>query len=411
MPVPVLLATLSSVPLFASRPFLTAFLTALTARFGPALPWIGSLDVVEALAATPDWFRAPFFLVLLGSLAVLELAATRSSEARELLGGVERVVQAVVPMVVAFAWTHPGAGTAEAVTGGITSLANLWPVGVAAGSVAVGSVRRGALAWTGEVDPDSRLGLNSLRAFVEDVWVLTSFLFLVVFPALALVAMAAAVAALWAVRRVVRTREERRRVPCASCRTPIHAHALVCPHCRTEVAVPRAVGLFGQSLERPAAAREDHAFRLAFRHRCRVCASPSDARTIDRRCPVCGSVAFESSEDFTRYVRRIDTRVPGTLLTASLLGAVPLVGLVPALLVGHCALVTGVRGWVPALARWRTRWWIRLLHVLVLFLQPVPVVGALVMPLLCATSYGAWRSAALRSAEACPPVPAGSPVS
>ena len=43
------LYTLSSVPIFASRPFLAAFVTALLARFGTELPVIGDHSVLLAL--------------------------------------------------------------------------------------------------------------------------------------------------------------------------------------------------------------------------------------------------------------------------------------------------------------------------------------------------------------------------
>jgi hypothetical protein len=275
--------------------------------------------------------------------------------------------------------------------GAAGALARWWPVGVAAGTFAVGGLRHAALGWTVELDADAQLGLGSFRAYVEDVWVLSAFLFLVVFPALALVLVLAALGALLAMRGAVRAREERRRVACASCARPIHAHALACPHCSQEVEAPREVGLFGQSLVRPAPERARHAFRLAFRHRCPTCAARLESRDPFRACGACGRPPFADRAAFGSYLDGADARLVPTLLVVAALGAVPLVGLVPGLLYGRLALISGVRAWVPALERWRTRWWLRILHVLVLFLQPVPVLGALILPLLTVTGYRAWR--------------------
>src|SRR5688500_10368073 len=60
---------LGSAPLFAARPFLAAFLTALVARFGTSFPFVGDSDAVRALSAAPEWFTNSTCLLVLGVLA------------------------------------------------------------------------------------------------------------------------------------------------------------------------------------------------------------------------------------------------------------------------------------------------------------------------------------------------------
>ena len=49
MSLPGFLYTLASVPMFASRPFLAAFFTALLAKFGIHVPWLKDNEIIVAL--------------------------------------------------------------------------------------------------------------------------------------------------------------------------------------------------------------------------------------------------------------------------------------------------------------------------------------------------------------------------
>ena len=66
-----ILFSLGSAPLFAARPFLAAFVTALLARFGTDIPWLGGREVIQALSHAPHWFTSNTALAVLGVLGVL----------------------------------------------------------------------------------------------------------------------------------------------------------------------------------------------------------------------------------------------------------------------------------------------------------------------------------------------------
>ena len=60
-----ILYSLASVPMFASRPFLAAFVTAILARFGHDIPWLRDHEVIHALSRSPEWFTSTWTLLLL----------------------------------------------------------------------------------------------------------------------------------------------------------------------------------------------------------------------------------------------------------------------------------------------------------------------------------------------------------
>lgn len=85
MSLPLFLQGLGSVGVFASRAFLPAFVTALLLRSGPHAPWLDHAGLLPQVRDVPTWFTSDAALVVLGLLAILELVAERSPEARTVL--------------------------------------------------------------------------------------------------------------------------------------------------------------------------------------------------------------------------------------------------------------------------------------------------------------------------------------
>jgi hypothetical protein len=153
------------------------------------------------------------------------------------------------------------------------------------------------------------------------------------------------------------------------------------------------VGVFGQAKAIPAADPARHVFDLVARKRCPVCATRLPKQLVRQACPTCGKVTFESTAEFERYLDVLARRLPRTLLVSSALGAIPLVGLVPGVVYYRLNLVAGLRAYLPPLRGCATRWLVRGLHLAVIVLQPVPLLGAVVLPLLCWSTYWIYRRA------------------
>lgn len=395
------LYTLSSVPIFASRPFLAAFATALLARFGTALPWIGDHALVVALDASPAWFESGACLVVLGVLAALELASAKSEDLRQLLGQADALVKGAVAALVALAVIDGGtAETVRAIQKAGLSFESTWALVVGGATWAAAGLRRAVVELVVDADPGDDVGLQSVLAWAESAWAVLGLLFLVVFPLAALVLSALTTLGIWLVRRRAEAREERSKVPCAACGTPLRPHATRCHVCRREVEAPRAVGVFGQPKERPAGDRARHAFDLVARKRCPDCAGRLGERAVQQACATCGKVTFASPAEFERYLDVLAARLPRTLLVSAALGAIPLLGVVPGVVYYRLNLVSGLRGYIPPLRGCTTRWVVRLIHVLVVVVQPIPLVGAAALPVLCWSTYVIYRRSLIGRARA-----------
>lgn len=393
MTLPAILYTLSSVPIFASRPFLAAFVTALLARFGTSLPWIGDTSIVLALSGSPAWFQSTTCLVVLGFWAALEVLSAKSPEARQVLEQVDGLVKTAVAMLVALAVIDSDtAKTIGAIQKAGITLASSWALVIGGATWLAAGLRRQVVELVIEADEGDDIGLQSLLAWAENSWAVLGLLFLVLFPLAALVLSGLTTLGIWVARRRAEEREERTKIPCAGCGAMLRAHATRCHACRHEAAAPRAVGVFGQPKECAAENRERHAFDLVARKRCPVCASRLTKSAVQQACPTCGKVTFDDPAEFARYLEVLAARLPRTLLVALGLGAIPILGVIPGVIYYRLNLVAGLRGYIPPLRGCTTRWTVRAIHFAVILLQPIPLLGALVLPFMCWSTYTIYRS-------------------
>jgi hypothetical protein len=407
MTLPTVLYTLSSVPIFASRPFLAAFVTALLARYGTELPWIGDNAIVVALAGSPAWFRGGTCASVLGVLALLEVLSAKSPEARAVLEQLDGLVKAAVAMLVSLAVLDADtAKTIGAIQKAGLTLDSAWALVVGAATWAAAELRRKAVELVLEADEGDDIGLQSLLAWAENSWAVLGLLFLVVFPLAALVLSLLTTLGIWLVRRRAEAREERSKLPCVGCATPLRPHATRCHVCQRELEAPRAVGVFGQPKARAAEDRARHAFDLAARKRCPTCAGRLPKQAVQQACATCGKLTFASAAEFERYLDVLAARLPRTLLVALGLGAIPLLGVIPGVVYYRLNLVSGLRGYIPPLRGCTTRWVVRALHFVVIVLQPIPLLGALVLPFMCWSTYAIYRrSLAVRARVELTPAP------
>jgi hypothetical protein len=242
-----------------------------------------------------------------------------------------------------------------------------------------------------DADDGDDVGLQSLLAWTENSAAVLGVVFLLLFPLAAVVLSALTTFGIWSVRRRAEKREESSRVACAGCATPILPHASACHACGRAVDAPRAVGVFGQPKAALALDREHHAFELVSRKRCPTCATRLRQRAVRQACPTCKKTTFASPAEFERYLAVIEARLPRTLLVSLALGAIPLLGVIPGVIYYRLNLVAGLRGYIPPLRGCTTKWVVRLIHFGVIALQPIPLVGAIVLPFMCWSTYAIYR--------------------
>ncbi len=389
-----ILYSLASIPMFASRPFLAAFVTALLARFGDHIPWLKDSHVVQALSHAPDWFQSTTTLLVLALLATGEVLASKNADVRAVMQDIDGWVKAAVSLAVTLALVDSETlREIKAIQRNGFGPESLIAVAIAAGTFFVAFLRRAALWIIHLVDDDDDIGLQTMLNWIENTWTVSGLLFIVVFPVVAIVLSALTTLGLWWAKRWNEKREESSKVPCAKCAAPILPHATRCHACRAEVAAPRAVSVFGTPKDKPCADLSRQRFELIGRKRCPVCANRLRKRTVQQACETCRALTFANDEEFRAYLAALSSRLPKTLAISFGFSAIPIVGVIPGVLYYRLTLISGLRGYVPPVRGCISRFLLMLIRWVLIAFQPIPVIGALVVPLMCLSSYLIYRRA------------------
>ena len=380
--------------MFAARPFLAAFLTAVLAKFGDHIPYLADSKVIQALAHSPEWFRSWTTLLVLVALSVGEALASKNPDVRAVMEDLDGWVKAGVSLLVSYALIDgETAQTIKDIQRHGFGVESVWSVVCAVGTFFVAFLRRGALWIVHEVDDGDDIGLQTVLNWVESTWTVSGLFFIVLFPIAAIVLSALTALALFGLRRWKEKRDERTKLPCASCGAPVFPHATQCPKCRHAVAEPRAVGVFGTAKAGPCADRDKQRFELIGRKRCPVCATRLKQRTVQQACPECRAVTFANEREFHLYLDVLAKRLPKTLLVSLALSAIPIVGVVPGVVYYRLTLISGLRGYVPMMRGCVSRVLLFFIRWILIALQPIPILGALVIPLMCLSSYWIYKRA------------------
>lgn len=413
------LATLALVPYFTSRAMIPLFATAAFARLGGEWSALAGFAGIELLDGVPGWMTSDTTLLVLGLLALLEVAAQKNPELRELISVGDAEAKALVVVLLCLALATGAAEEASAageatVTAGMAvapllegvlpddgfTPLHLWAFVVGGATWFLASVRRGIYALLREIDEDDDLGVQGLLSWLEDGIGFLGVLLAVVLPVVALVVAGLTLAILLLIRRWLAHREDRWRIECGGCGGMILPCALRCPECGTPVREPREVGLLGTIRSTPVLDLDRHRLALRAVKRCHECGERLPERSVAQRCAHCGTPAFASPAALDQYLAHLDGTLPRVLGILALLGSVPVLGLVPGIIYYRTTLIASLRCYLPRGARFQGRWLARIANVILICFQPVPVLGALVLPAMALTNYWIYRRSLLRDADA-----------
>jgi hypothetical protein len=174
--------------------------------------------------------------------------------------------------------------------------------------------------------------------------------------------------------------------------------AVACGKCREANASPKEIGFLGQSKEYGASDPTNQKYRLFEKRRCAVCAARLPVRRVEA-CKACGDHSAGDAAFAREYADFIAARVPIVLLVSFLMSLVPILGLIVATVYFRVEIVLPFSQYLPLGRNFLLRWGIRLLFLLLIFLQIVPVLGGLVAPLMAYISYSAYRGSYLSMME------------
>ncbi|MCK6474636.1 MAG: DUF4126 family protein [Planctomycetes bacterium] len=382
---------LGGMGIFPSRAFMPAFATAMLLRFGNQIPAVAESGILKLVQAGPSWFTADVTLVILGILALIELIATKEASVREVLDEFDPYIKGGMAALTTLGFLSvTDAELAKRIhEAGFGDAVLATAVGGAVYFIA--TIRRSILEVLRDSDPDDDLGLQRFLSWLEDLWVGFGFLLLFLFPFVMLTLVALITACLYGIRRYIEYREDRAKVPCTQCQEPIYPCAVACPKCRHPVAEPRGIGFFGGSKPTPAPDAKMHPYDLVEKKRCPVCATRLPERSPLQKCPACGHVPLGEAAFEEGYVNRVAGRVPGVLLVSGLLGLIPVLGLIPGLIYYRFKIVAPFRRYVTSSVGCLVKWLVRLAIFFLIFLQLIPFVGALTLPLMGYLEYQAYR--------------------
>jgi hypothetical protein len=105
---------------------------------------------------------------------------------------------------------------------------------------------------------------------------------------------------------------------------------------------------------------------------------------------------FADNASLEGYLQTLRASLPKTLMVLFLLGFVPVLGLVPGILYYRLSLISSLRCYLPRTANFFSRWVVRLVNLLLICLQWIPLLGAVTLPLMCLTNFTVYQAALRR---------------
>jgi predicted RNA-binding Zn-ribbon protein involved in translation (DUF1610 family) len=211
-------------------------------------------------------------------------------------------------------------------------------------------------------------------------------------PLLTIVVFGIALVLLLLAGRYIEAREEATKVSCTNCGELIYASAIACPRCKAPVKESRAVGLLGGTKDVLADA-VSHPYRLVAVKRCPACATRLGRKAVRQACEACGSLVLDDPRFVQEYLTFIDRRVPLVCMACFLLGLIPVLGVIPAVILYRLEIVAPFRRYIPPGRNFLLRWGIRIVSLILVAFQWVPLLGGLLLPMMAMVNYWAYRDA------------------
>lgn len=393
--------SLSLLGISPSRAFLPAFIAAVALR--------SQVDP----AADPHWFTHDVTIIVLGVLALLEFAANKNDDARQLLETIDLYYKPVVSALISMGMiTSSEAAVLDAihqtpeVAGGGTliTVASLgffgWSVsailsaGVAVGTFFLALVRSEVLEWLRDLDDDNSTGLHTLISWCEDGWVFFAALLLVFLPILLILLTLLVMLGVYLLRRYLEHREEADKGSCGNCGASVYRSAPNCPSCLTEQPTVAAVGVLGQPGDEAAPDRKAHQLDLLGVRRCPRCATRLPERAVRQTCTAC---SYEIPDGYLfpgPFLEKLAARQNRVLVICLLCSAIPVLGMIPGIVYFRLVWIAPLRRYLS----WRTgftrKWLLRIANFAMLGLFSwVPLLSALVVPCMALLAFRVYKSA------------------
>ena len=386
MSLAILLHAIGTIPLFASRAFLPAFLTSLLFRFPNLIPF-SSIDAPSAelfITKTP-------VIIVLGILAILEILADKNTDIKSLWLQAEPYLKPIIYSVMLLGVVD---NDSEMIMQGIyqAGMSEYTMIFFTAGAVYGLTVLRIRIQnMILNIDEDGDLFLNFIFSSIEDTFVFFGFLLLLFSGTLAIIFFAITVGLIYLWQRKIRTNQDKEKNPCNVCQTKNPPFALECSNCHSPQIEMHKIGLFGQKknelIKDSAKDRKKHALSLLSQGRCGYCA----AKTNKKSCPDCKKEhILNSSENRKAYVMFVQKRYATWLPLTIALGFIPIIGIGISIMGANLYVFAPFKRQISTAQSVGVQVLSKIVLFLVIFFGSVA--GFILAPLYCSVRFVMWRT-------------------
>ena len=397
------LYSLILIPLVASRAMMTicgSALAAYVAANPETLPFI-ELDIdVEAaglIIGLPEWMISIWFICLTFTLAIVENIVSRSPELQEFWNMTEAKLKGIFSFLICFVLIngdpqvlveHVKTEGISTGFGGFFSVEYVWSFGVGLLTWLLCIVRSGVYRFLIEIDDSDSLGIRTLLGRMENALGLIGPAIFIVYPMVAFAAAGAALLILVGMNLWVKRLENRHSAECPSCQHINHLSALSCGKCSHSLADVKAVGFMGLAKDEPRNPdTQQHKLDLLRVKRCPECASVNKEKSVGVVCSVCNTPYFRNPSELDSFLKAARKRLGKTLVVTSILGLLPIVGLIPGIIFYRLYLVAGLKGYVSSSSNFLFRLLLSVLFLILIIYQATPVIGFAAIPIMALANF------------------------
>lgn len=395
-----LFATLSATPAFAGRAFLTLFVIALFGRYGTELPILTD-GVTASLEALPAWFTGDISLLILGILAVLEIAADKIPEAREAISFVDVYIKPTLSAFVTLQLLAPEFGETLAPVLGLSELGAgtvFFPTAIVIALIAgaitwgISTTRNIVLEPISDIDSSGETALATIISWLTDIGSLFFVVIAIIAPILGFTLLLIVLGIVALIRLALAKREKSREVTCEHCSARHSVAAIECPQCHAPHDALQ-LGLLGLTVTKDRVVNtQSHQFDLLKWRRCPCCAEKLPKRQLRQTCPRCKTETFATAEDAKAYLSNLETLFSKAIVLIALVGLIPVIGLVFGVVYGRIKVISGARIYLGRFSNWGARLAVMLISFVLLWFQAVPLFGALAVAAMTTVSFTYFRS-------------------
>lgn len=387
---------------------LTPFLTSL--GFSPSISTRPSVALLAlSLAVNFSYITGPLWLagwgvsVLLAGIVALEWYGGRNMALLEMIEDFMPYIKSILAVLVSVALLNSDAGAFLGTLAGESSAAAaepwwqtafqwIWSLIVGAVTWLISAYRRAFFFFFNQFDEDDDLGLLSLYTIIEYLFTAGSIFLVILVPIGAIFFFVLVGLGLRWLRKYLEEQEAQKMVACTNgCGTRIFGSALSCPTCSHPNPQVMRVGLLGQTTDKPATNHETQQWGLIAQKRCPRCATQFKGRNMNQTCVACQQTVLDSPTAINAYVAHFEKKLIPALIVSFVAGFIPILGVAVSVVFSRLTVVSPLRRYVSASKGCLGRWGLQIVNLILVLLQPIPVIGWITLPLMTYLNFTVYK--------------------